>query len=918
MKKILSAITAFTLLTGATAGLSVNAAGFGPGINRFSSETTMRLMEAEKANTVLSVNPSASPSVNPSASPSASPSAKPSETPSAKPTETPTAKPTETPTVKPTEKPTEPPTSTPAPTAEPTVKGLALNRQTVTIKENETFKLIASTEPEEAPDETVEWKSGDANIASVDENGTVKGVSAGRTIISAVAVNSKYMASCYVIVEDERGTLNLDTTEGVASVVITMNGYSDEIKSGSNSVWKGTYTVEAKSFEGYTLNSYDSTVTVEKGKTTDLKISAVKSECKISLPSVTGVTVTPVNGSVPTVAPGGSYSFTISVGDSYASDNLAVKANGVVVEPENGVYTVSNITDDVVITIDGISTKSWDATLKSVKVKNVEAVLGSDNIYTATLEYGDKATLSDIVVTVNDEKSQYSVTSDNGMYVITVKAEDGTTNVYKLNIVNAAATVIDSFKLAIADIKFNDVTQKSSGSYDSQDTVRDAVNDKIKAIADEYKGISYVIENGEKADPVKGTLSKPDGEDGYYVFTVTLKPDMGTADEGTGERVIDVKININGYDYTVARSNITATTTTMTVKNLDSNCEVALFYESGGRLRSWQTPTNGIATFSNLTGGESYTVKMRAVGSTEIPETGTMVTMDESRQGASKYYTVTFDEGEHGRIVSGKAKQTVGLTRVAAYPTVEADDGYIFKGWSSNGKLIENPSTYYIRSTTAFTAIYERSSGSSINSSSRPQSTTPIQGPATPSVVTFYDVPANSWYYNNVMSICNKGYMNGTSNNKFEPDARLTRGMLVTILYRYACEPDIYDASTSFVDVKPGQWYSNAVVWAADAGIVNGVDNTHFAPDANITREQLAAIMYRYSLAFGYDVSAAGNIIKYSDSASISDWAQTALIWTTGASIIDGKDGNRLDPQGLATRAEAATIIGRFDDFINR
>ena len=157
--------------------------------------------------------------------------------------------------------------------------------------------------------------------------------------------------------------------------------------------------------------------------------------------------------------------------------------------------------------------------------------------------------------------------------------------------------------------------------------------------------------------------------------------------------------------------------------------------------------------------------------------------------------------------------------------------------------------------------------------------------------------------------------MNGVTNTSFEPDSKLTRAMLVTVLYRYASEPKIYE-NKSFPDVSSDTWYSNAVAWAAEAGIVEGNDEGLFDPNSYITREQFAAIIFRYSEAFGYDTSASGNIIKYSDSYAISDWAQRALIWTTGANIINGKDNNLLDPKGNATRAEAATIIERFDKII--
>ena len=220
-----------------------------------------------------------------------------------------------------------------------------------------------------------------------------------------------------------------------------------------------------------------------------------------------------------------------------------------------------------------------------------------------------------------------------------------------------------------------------------------------------------------------------------------------------------------------------------------------------------------------------------------------------------------------------------------------------------------------IRSTTEFTAIYEKSSGSSYGTSiNRPSSDDTVQDNNQPAVISYIDVRPYDWFYESVMNVSQKGYMNGTGSNMFEPNSTLTRAMLVTILHRYAGEPEA--DGTSFNDVPMNTWYTEAVTWAADAGIVNGVAPGLFEPNSNITREQLATIMYRYAEAYGYDTSASGSIIGFSDSAYISDWAQTALIWTIGAGIIGGREDNTLDPRGYATRAEAAAIIERFENYI--
>ncbi|MBQ3427234.1 MAG: S-layer homology domain-containing protein [Clostridia bacterium] len=904
MKKLLSAVTALSVIT-----VSISAQAFTLRLPRvFDDVIGIAVTDTEA--------PTAAPTIKPTDPPTAAPTIKPTEAPTAaptiKPTEAPTAAPTAIPTIEPTDAPTAAPTI--KPTEVPDIcKSITLNKQSLNLKRGESFKLTAVTEP--AGLEEISWRSSDESVLVTDD-GTVWGVKEGEAIVSAMTNGSRLIASCFISVVADDGIITLSVTEGVKEVVVTLEGLSTEVRAGDNTLEAGTYTVSAKAEANYTLGSFSETVTVKKNEKTPLVISAARTKYTVTKPEVTGVTVTAVGGSTETVEPGGSYSFTVATGASYDASKLTVKANGSVLTAKDGVYTISNINDDIIITIDGVESKSWDATLKSVTVAGSEATLGANNEYVATIPYGETVKASDIKVTVNDIKASYTITTIDGVFNITVKAEDGTTVVYKLTIKNAEATPIDSVKVALNSTLFADVTQNSGGSYKTQDEAKEYIKTKLDNLIDTYPGVSYTIENGESKRPVKGTIYSPGGEDGYYKYKVTLT-------SGSEIRVCEVVIAIIGYDFVISSSNITATATTITVKNVDSSVELALFTEQGGKLRKWTTPSNNSVTFSNLASDSTYTVKIRAAGTDDVPSVGTNVTTlysSTTSRGASSYHTVYFDVGDHGTIVEGKAKQTVGNTRVADYPTVKADNGYIFKGWSSNGVLIENPKTYYIRSTTTFIAVYEEASGSSYSSSKSTNygTDTALRNTATQTVARtlFSDVPEGSWYYNSVNKMYTQGYMNGVTETEFAPEGTLTRAMLVTILYRYACEPNVYSGN-GFGDVPDGTWYTDAVTWASDAGIVNGVSNGTFAPNDNITREQLAAILFRYSEAFGYDTSASGNIINYSDSAYISDWAQTALIWTTGAGIITGKDNNRLDPKGNATRAEAATMIERFDDLID-
>lgn len=175
----------------------------------------------------------------------------------------------------------------------------------------------------------------------------------------------------------------------------------------------------------------------------------------------------------------------------------------------------------------------------------------------------------------------------------------------------------------------------------------------------------------------------------------------------------------------------------------------------------------------------------------------------------------------------------------------------------------------------------------------------------------FTDVAADAWYYEAVEYVYNADLMNGVSDALFAPDQTTTRGMAVTVLYRLAGNPAISAGSETFNDVQAGQYYADAAIWAANNGIVNGYGDGSFGPEDLITREQLAAIFYRYSSAQGYDVTASGDLSQFSDAGTISAYAEPALAWANGAGLINGR-GNGLEPQANATRAEIATMLMRF------
>ena len=177
--------------------------------------------------------------------------------------------------------------------------------------------------------------------------------------------------------------------------------------------------------------------------------------------------------------------------------------------------------------------------------------------------------------------------------------------------------------------------------------------------------------------------------------------------------------------------------------------------------------------------------------------------------------------------------------------------------------------------------------------------------------IVYGDISERDWFYDAVQYATENGLMNGVGGNRFDPNGEMTRAMLVTVLWRYAGQPMGYENKFTDVNAKSGSWYIDAVAWAAGNGIVNGIGNNKFDPNGKITREQMAAILFRYANKNGIDTSKRGNLNSFPDASTVSSWAKDAVQWTVAEGIINGSDG-KLQPKGNATRAQVATILMRF------
>ena len=242
--------------------------------------------------------------------------------------------------------------------------------------------------------------------------------------------------------------------------------------------------------------------------------------------------------------------------------------------------------------------------------------------------------------------------------------------------------------------------------------------------------------------------------------------------------------------------------------------------------------------------------------------------------------------GKHGTVEPKLTFQHIGKSVTF---TFKPDTGYKVKDVKVNGKSVGAVKTYTIDKLTVSTRIeVEFTNGK----------------------LPFTDVRESDWFYEDVVFAYENGLFAGTSDTTFSPNASMTRAMLVTVLYRLEGEPTVYGRS-GFSDVQYNGYYEDAVTWAAGNGIVNGTSTTMFSPNANVTREQMAAILYRYAQYKKYNTAASSSLNGFTDYATVSGYAVTPMQWSVAEKLVNGSAG-KLMPTGNATRAQVAAILHRF------
>ena len=344
---------------------------------------------------------------------------------------------------------------------------------------------------------------------------------------------------------------------------------------------------------------------------------------------------------------------------------------------------------------------------------------------------------------------------------------------------------------------------------------------------------------------------------------------------------------------------ITPTTHTVTVNN-DGNgtgtatpstaatgTEITLtaMPKEGYHFKEWQVMSGGVTIKNNKFIMPSANVEVKAIFEEDAFTGG-----GGGYNPPVTYYTLRFETGGGSDIPSVREAYNAYIDLTKYVPTWR---GHTFIGWYTERSLTNKVSGVYLTKDMTVYALWRVDENP--NTGMNP----------------FADVSEKDWFYGDVMFVCENGLMLGTSKTLFSPHGTATRGMMATILWRMEGSP-APKGKNSFTDVVAGKWYADAITWAAENGIFAGYGKDKFGPNDPITREQLAAIFYRYADYKGYDLTVKGNLDKFKDADKITDYAKTAMQWAVGSSLVKGKSGNLLDPQGTATRAEIAAMLHRF------
>ena len=348
---------------------------------------------------------------------------------------------------------------------------------------------------------------------------------------------------------------------------------------------------------------------------------------------------------------------------------------------------------------------------------------------------------------------------------------------------------------------------------------------------------------------------------------------------------LTAKWKANIYNVTVENDgNGTASADPASAK-MGAEVSLTAMPNSGYHFKKWEVVSGDVEIENNKFTMPAADVTVKAIFERNASSGG-------GGGGGTTYYTLTFETNGGGSMQAIRAARGKTLD-LSAYTPMR--DGYDFGGWYADKDLTQRITEIKLSGSKTVYADWKKREPDAVKN-------------------PFADVNAGDWFYRDVLFSYEKGLMSGMNAAAFAPYANTTRAQIAVIFYRMEGSPAV-EGENSFADVVRGSgtaWFYDAVTWAQQNGIMGGYDNSSFAPKDPITREQLAAIFYRYAQYKGYDTTQGGMAIReFGDYESISDYAMSAMAWAVNTGLVKG-DSNLLYPNGTATRAEIAAMLHRF------
>ena len=468
-----------------------------------------------------------------------------------------------------------------------------------------------------------------------------------------------------------------------------------------------------------------------------------------------------------------------------------------------------------------------------------------------------------------------TTTSMNGYQyrcVVSNSAGSVTSNAATLT-VNAATVSVTGVTLTPASLSlFTDDTATLTATVQPSD----ATNQNVTWSSD--KPEVATVENGVVTAKAAGTAT----------ITVT------TAD---GNKTATCAVTVTAATVPVTGVTLNKTSTSLYVGDTETLTATVEPSDATDKNVTWSSDNEGVATVDatgKVTAVSAGTATITVTTEDGAKTASCTVTVRPDIPPANPNYRITVEATQGGTVTAdptaAKAGTTVTLTPVP-------DRGYQVGTVAVTDRFGEA------------VAVTEQAGGTYTFVMPNGQVTVTVTFEQAP--LPFPDVTEGDWFYDAVRYAYENGLMDGVGDNLFAPNSETTRAQLVTILYRLAGEPEP-GGDSGFADVAAGTWYTDAVAWAAQNGIVNGVSDTEFAPGDDITREQLAAILYRYAAYQGYDVSQRADLSGFGDASSIRGYAQEALSWAHAQGLVLGFEDGSLRPQGTASRAQIAAVLMRF------